>query len=89
MLIGGRFSFDRNLTPILVDTCLRHTFSGQSAQALNIPWILERLMDELSTAKAGALMVDHSLLICSLFKRFAHMASGEQLPVGWPLPCQH
>jgi AraC-like DNA-binding protein len=85
MLIGGRFSFDRNQISILLDTLppVIHV-RAKSAQASIIPWILERLMDELSSAMPGAaLMVDHLAHMLFVQALRAHLASGEQSPVGW------
>ncbi|HMF65604.1 MAG TPA: AraC family transcriptional regulator [Edaphobacter sp.] len=85
MLIGGRFSFDRDQTSILLDTLPPVIpIRARSVQASIIPWILERLMDELSTAKpGGALMVDHLAHMLFVQVLRAYLASGEQLPVGW------
>jgi AraC-like DNA-binding protein len=85
MLIGGRFSFDKGQTSILLDSLppIIH-IRARSAQASIIPWILERLMDELSTAMPGAsLMVDHLAHMLLIQVLRAYLASGEQLPVGW------
>jgi AraC-like DNA-binding protein len=85
MLIGGRFSFDRNQISILLDTLppVIH-IKANSMQASTIPWILERLMEELSTPAPGAaLMVDHLAHMLFVQVLRAYLASGEQLPVGW------
>jgi AraC-like DNA-binding protein len=85
MLIGGRFSFDRNQTSILLDTLppVIH-IRAKSTHASIIPWILERLMDELATVEPGAaLMVDHLAHMLFVQVLRAYLASGENLPVGW------
>ncbi len=85
MLLGGRFSFDRTQTSILLDSLppVIH-IRAKSTQAAIIACIAEELMEELSTAAPGAaLMVDHLAHMLFVQVLRAYLASGEKLPVGW------
>ncbi|HMF78803.1 MAG TPA: AraC family transcriptional regulator [Bryobacteraceae bacterium] len=85
MLIGGRFSFDKNQTSILLDTLppVIH-IRAKSKHAPIIPWILKGLMNELATVEPGAaLMVDHLAHMLFVQVLRAYLASGENLPEGW------
>ncbi|WP_213806376.1 AraC family transcriptional regulator [Granulicella sp. dw_53] len=85
MLIGGRFSFDREQVSILVDSLPPVILiRAGSSHASTISWILERLGEELSVGEPGAsLMVDHlaHMLLVQVLR--AHLASGERLLTGW------
>jgi hypothetical protein len=92
MLIDGRFGFDRSQTSILLDPLPPVlAVRAKSTQASILPWIPERLLDELSTAKPGVVpMVNH--LAHMLFVRVlpAYLAWGNNCQVvGWaPSPTQ-
>jgi AraC-like DNA-binding protein len=84
-LIGGRFTFDEADVSLLRDALppVIHV-SAASDQAQVLRWVLQRLADELSAARAGAsLMAAHLAHIMFVQVLRAHSVSGEQAPAGW------
>lgn len=84
-LLGGRFSFDKKQTSVLLGLLPPVVMiSSSSKEAAAIAGIAEDLTDELSNVFPGAaLMIDllaHKLLVHVLR---AYLTSGEKLPVGW------
>lgn len=85
VIVGARFTFDRNQMSILLDTLppLVH-IRARSGAASKIPLLLDQFAEELSGTEPGsALMVAH--LAHMLFVRAlrAYLASGETLHIGW------
>jgi hypothetical protein len=84
MLIGGRIEYEKTHVSILLDTLPPLILiRAQSTLASTIPWVLEQLAKEVSSAEPGAtLMENHLAHILFIQVLRAHLASGNKLPSG-------
>jgi len=85
VIVGARFTFDRNQMAILLDTLppLVH-IRARSGAASKIPLLLDQFAEELAGAEPGsALMVAHLAHMLFVSALRAYLASGETLHAGW------
>src|ERR1700748_1916439 len=84
-IIGGHFHFDSLQSSVLLDALPPViVIPSKSDHASVIPWLLDRLMKELTgNHPGGVLIIDHlaHMLLAEILR--AHLASGEDFPVGW------
>jgi AraC-like DNA-binding protein len=84
-LIGGQFNCDSLQFSILLDMLPPAiVIPSKSDHAAVIPWLLDRLMKELTVHSHGSvLVIDHlaHMLLIEILR--AHLASGEDFHAGW------
>jgi AraC-like DNA-binding protein len=84
-LIGGQFNCESLQFSILLDALPPViVIPSKSDHAAVIPWLLDRLMKELTAHNhGGVLIIDHlaHMLLVEILR--AHLAFGENFPAGW------